>query len=137
MALTFSKHEDVVFSRAPLLSVLCQIRFKPVLSLLSDVGVSGFQEALRFRYPILEREQNTNVAVSPQQSGPQVGIQQHAPVWRLTGGETNKYRVSIGTDFVSLDTSQYQDFGEFERLMFVLNALDRTIHPGEATRDWS
>ena len=134
MALKFIDHEDVVFRRAPLISVLCQIRFNPVLSLLSDVGVSGFQEALRGQYPHFTGEQSTAIAVQPNEGRSQIGVQQSAPIWRLADAE-NSWHVSLGPDFVALETPRYLKFNDFlDRLMVVLAALDRTVHPGDAVR---
>lgn len=136
MALRFAEHEDVVFRKAPLLSVLCQIKFDPVLSLLSDVGVAGFQESIRNLYPRFNAEQFERLEVSGSPATPQrrFGLSQSAPIWRHTDEEA-RWRVSIAADFIAIETPRYRDFEEFlDRLMFVLNAIDRTVHPGDSTR---
>lgn len=130
MALTFTEHEDVVFKRAPLVTVLCQIQFEPVLSLLGDVGVAGFQEGLRHLYPHFRAEQSAEIEVADQS----VGFKQTAPVWRLLDDD-ERWRVSLAVNFVALETPRYRDFTEFlDRLFLVLDVLERTVHPGDATR---
>ena len=151
--LSFGEHPDVLFQKAPLESVLCQIRFSPVLALLDRTGVAGFQEALRSTYPEMDQDIQTTMAVTPQGSSLQAGV----PNWRFSDSAGN-WRTSIGVDFVALETSDAPGyrFEEFwNRLAKVLEALDRTVrvvssrrvglrkvnvlsHPAVASfKDWS
>lgn len=128
--LKFCEHEDVIFGRAPLVGVLCQFRFEPILSLLGEVGVAGFQEGLRHIYPHFRPEQIAQLQVNPGQ----VGLAQSAPIWRLSDDE-DRWNVSLATDFVALETPRYRNFEEFlDRLFQVLDVLDRTVHPAAMTR---
>ena len=130
VALTFGQHADVVYEHAPLTSVICQIKFSPILSLTSEVGVAGFQEAIRREYPDLKPESSTNVAMGPRS----VGVQQQPPVWRFRTSDQN-WAVGVAVDFVSLEVAQYSDFTEFlSRMMFVIAALELTLHPSPSTR---
>lgn len=132
MALNFRDHDDVVFLRAPLVSVLCQVRFEPVLSLLSDAGVAGFQEGLRDHYPHFTGEQIAKVEVADR--GSRVGFQQSAPMWRMNDLDA-RWRITLAVDFVAIETPRYQHFGEFlDRFLFVLDVLNRTVHPADSTR---
>jgi uncharacterized protein (TIGR04255 family) len=125
MTLRFPEHEDVVFRKAPLTSVLCQIRFPPILALLDAAGVAGFQEALRHRYPELESEEQMTVALAPTSAE----LQRPAPIWKLRN-PNEQWTVSLAVDFVALDTASYRHFGEFiDRLMEVVAALERTLNP--------
>jgi uncharacterized protein (TIGR04255 family) len=55
-------------------------------------------------------------------------------MWRLSDS-VGRWRVSLAVDFVAIETSHYEHFGEFlDRLSFVLEVLDRTVHPGDSTR---
>lgn len=132
MALTFPASADVIFERAPLLVVLTQIRFPPVLSLLAEPGVVGFQEAIREDYPRMVKIDESGLRLGP--SG--VQTERHAPVWKFTSdGGDDDWAVSLSVDFVSFETPKYThaaDFvGRFDR---VLDALDRTVHPAPSTR---
>jgi uncharacterized protein (TIGR04255 family) len=130
LALSFGAHDDVVFAKAPLISVLCQIRFSPVLSLMSAVGAAGFQEVLRHDYPNFDPQQTASFAVTPEG----VGVQRQAPVWRL-GDADGEWLVGLATDFVALETVAYSDFSEFQsRLTQVLDAVQRTVRPSSSAR---
>ncbi len=130
MALQFTEHDQVRFRHAPLASVLCQIRFPPIFSLATAVGVTGFQEAIRSRYPSTDTETGAQVDLSPQQ----VNIQQTAPTWRFTSDD-GSWRVGLGVDFMSLETPSYTEFADFQdRLQSLLSAIERTVHPGPSTR---
>jgi uncharacterized protein (TIGR04255 family) len=135
VALKFIEHPDVVFRKAPLVTVLSQIRFEPVLSLMSEVGIAGFQEGLRHVYPHLRCEQSGQIEIGGESSGiNRIGIKQAAPIWRMTDDQ-NSWRVSLAVDFVAVEAPRYRDFDEFlNRLMLVLDVLDRTVNVGDSTR---
>ncbi len=130
MALDFGRHDDVVFSRAPLQVVLCQIKFPPIYSLLSEAGVAGFQEAIRPLYP----KANKSVDAQVQMTDQQMSVTKSAPTFQFQP-EDGSWTVSLSADFVSLETPQYRHFGEFvRRLDHILVALSRTVHPATANR---
>lgn len=128
MPLEFCQHQDVVFERAPLIRVLSQIRFPPVLSLLTVAGVTGFQTAIRERYPtMLPVESTTEVTPEP-------NAETQAPVWRFTD-EERQWTVGLAVNFVSLETPSYSHIGEFlERFQYILSALHRTVRPADSRR---
>jgi len=116
MVLDFGAHPDVVFSRAPLSLVICQVTFSPVLALRSLEGIAGFQEGLRRSYP-----QFFEVEGEP-------------PVWTLSD-EADEWRVAVSQDFVLLQTRRYRDTADFiERFRQVLWVLDNTISPSASRR---
>jgi uncharacterized protein (TIGR04255 family) len=131
LSLDFGKHSDVVFRRAPLVRVLCQIKFPPILSLLTPVGVTGFQTALRSYYPtMLPPEQGASIAVENET----IGIKSNAPVWRMVN-EAQDWTVGLASDFVSLETPSYTSIVEFlQRFDFVLSVLRRTVRPADSVR---
>ena len=134
MALSFGKHPDVVFARAPLYSVLCQVRFEPILSLLSEVGIAGFAEGVRSRFPHYKAHFNTLIGVTPNGQGQ--SLSQTPPVWKFYDSEDQwRWCASVGPDFVALQTSRYHDFEEFlQQFTFVLDIFDLTVHPNDAKR---
>lgn len=131
MALDFGEHADVVFDHAPLLSVLCQVKFSPVLSLLTQAGATGFQAGLRDNYPtFLPVERAANVVFGPEQ----VGVQTAPPVWRMTD-DSGKWTVGLAVDFVSLETSAYTHVEDFlGRFSEILSVLRSTIRPSDSSR---
>jgi uncharacterized protein (TIGR04255 family) len=129
--LDFGPHPDVVYDHAPLVTVLTQIRFPPILSLLSQAGATGFQAALRRDYPVLlPAERTANVAMSQTA----VDVEASAPVWRLTN-EQRDWTVGVAVDMVSLETKSYAGTDDFlERFAHVLKALRATLRPAESIR---
>ena len=131
MSLNFGTHEDVVFDGAPLTSVLCQIQFPPILALISDAGLTGFQTILREQYPILlPKEQAASVQVGPDS----IGVSTSPPVWRLTD-EAKQWTVGLAVNFVSLETPSYSSIDEFlARMDHILHALRSTLRPADSLR---
>ena len=133
MALRFCDHPDVIFDRAPLALVLSQVRFSPILSLMSEAATAGFQDSIRNEYPHFGREDQADVQVGAQG----MAVRPNAPVWRFSDNTGNEWswRVGLAVDFVSLETVAYRDFGDFSsRWAVVLSALDRTLQPSASTR---
>lgn len=131
MGLNFGEHDDVVFEHAPLVTVLCQVRFPPVLSLMTAAGVAGFQTALREEYPtLLPPQRSASVELGPQS----VGVEASAPVWKLSdaGGQ---WTVGLAVDFVSLESPNYTNITDFlTRFARVLKVLRRTVRPADSLR---
>ncbi len=135
MALAFGEHNDVIFKKAPLVTVLAVIRFEPVLSLMSEVGIAGFQEGIRSHYPHLSKHESGEIQLENQQSNVKnINFRQVAPVWMMQD-DSNRWRVSLAADFIAFQTLAYLHFDKFlERLMNILAILDRTVHVGNSTR---
>lgn len=130
MPLTFPASAEVVFERPPLLVVLTQVRFPPILTLLAEPGVAGFQEAIRDAYPSLIKVEEAGLLLGPNV----VQAQRQAPVWKFTT-EDEQWILSLSVDFVALESLAYANADDFlDRFDRVLDALDRTIHPAPTTR---
>ncbi len=135
MALAFGEHNDVIFKKAPLVTVLAVIRFEPVLSLMSEVGIVGFQEGIRSRYPHFSNKESGEIQIENQQPNVRnINVRKVPPVWMMQD-ESNRWRVSLAADFIGFQTLTYRNFDEFlERLMDILAVLDRTVHVSNSTR---
>jgi uncharacterized protein (TIGR04255 family) len=126
---------EVPLPNAPLVSVIAQVRFPTLLSVGIPQRVASFQEAIRDRYPHLQR-QNT-VMVMPGTTNP-AGESGGAVVihWRF-GDEAAafKWRVTLSEDFIALETRAYESRQNFmERLETVLHTLEETLAPTHMTR---
>lgn len=130
MALDFGEHPDVVFDRAPLITVLCQVKFQPILSLMTLAGTVGFQTALLREYPNLRAAEGVTVRVGPNA----VEANSSAPVWRFTDAD-GIWTVGLAADFVSLETPSYTHIDEFlGRFDRVLRVLHATLRPSPSVR---
>ena len=123
---------EVHLDRAPLARVLAQARFPPILAISKADEVASFQEALRETYPNLSRDQVHSIELA----GGQTPNVQQGLIWRLADGETEPaWRVSLGVDFVALDTSDYDSRDDFlARLGDVLSAVEESFNPPSASR---
>lgn len=121
--LTAKPPDEVPLKRAPLVRVLAQLRFPPLLSIREEsTFVASFQEAIRDKYPILHPPRGEVI-------GPLGIIPAEPKIWRFVNiGAT--WRVSLASDFVALETTSYSSRSEFlERLESVLAALDEHFKP--------
>jgi len=121
---------EVPLADAPLVRVIAQVRFPPILSLEKREFIAPFQEAIRGTYPVLRPEQAQGIMLGPHGVAP--GPKQVA--WRFSdvGGG---WRVSITPDFVAIETTSYTSRGDFlTRLRFVLDAFAEHVEPALAQR---
>lgn len=123
---------EVPLPNGPLKSVIAQVRFPPILSILKDDTVARFQELLRSEYPHLRKDSINNVEIG-QDLSPNVST---TIVWRLTDqSQSTKWQISLGTDFVALETSEYRNRDDFlDRLSTVLTSVESCFTPAEAQR---
>ena len=123
---------DVPMPKAPLVRVLAQIRFPPILSIGNESSVADFQEALRADYPYLRREEVGSFHIMPGQSS---NISR-AVIWRLSDRQEQAiWCVSLGVDFIALETSRYSSRDDFlGRLRAVLKSVETYFYPAEARR---
>ncbi|WP_446830460.1 TIGR04255 family protein [Candidatus Foliamicus sp.] len=124
---------EVRLPNAPLARVIAQVRFPPILSIQKEKpdSVADFQEALRIDYPHLHRDEIHYIKVGtgkPNISEP--------VIWRLADqSEAPKWRVSLGTNFIALETWRYSSRDDFlRRLRRVLAVVEECFDPAEAQR---
>ena len=120
---------EVPLPRAPLVRVLAQVRFPPILAIAKAESVAGFQEIIRSRYPILREEQTHMVVVGA--GNPEVRSE---VVWRFSDTD-NEWRVSLAKDFVALETSKYDSRRDFiDRFAVILSAVEKSFNPQQVQR---
>jgi uncharacterized protein (TIGR04255 family) len=116
---------EVPLKNAPLVRVIAQVRFPPILSIEKQEFVGSFQEAIRDKYPILQPERTQSFIFDPQGN-----VQNLAQVaWRFVD-ITGNWRVSLSPNFVALETTAYSNRNNFlERLENILTALNENFNP--------
>lgn len=121
--------EEVALKDAPLVRVVTQLRFPKILSITKEEFVAPFQEAIRGDYPVLRLEESQAVLLAPG------GVEARAvKVWRFQDLQEN-WRVSLGTDFLALETMAYTSRTDFiERFTRVMQALKDHIDPKTVDR---
>jgi uncharacterized protein (TIGR04255 family) len=123
---------EVALSRSPLVSVIAQVRFPPVMKIESDAGFIGpFQEAIRKDYPILRPERQLGVLIGPAGMQPQDA----GTVWRFETKDPDAWQVTLAPTFVSLSARRYTRRSDLlARLTVVLHALDSWLSPNICDR---
>ncbi|MCB9611145.1 MAG: TIGR04255 family protein [Sandaracinus sp.] len=114
----------VVYADNPLVDVLAQLRFPPVLRVDAELP-TAFQDALRSDYP--EVQQTVMSLHGPATTGP--GLQRTpAPTqsrYEFISSDS-AWRVALTRDFVALTTTSYRRWEEFHRrLQSVVEVLGR------------
>ena len=121
---------EVPLPRAPLVRVVCQLRFPAILSVESQEFVAPFQEALRTNYPVLRQEQTENFIFGPTGMIPSKA----QTAWRFHDLASH-WRVSLTTNFIALETTKYSSRNEFlDRLSAIVQAAQEHIKPAVADR---
>ncbi|MEA5488516.1 MULTISPECIES: TIGR04255 family protein [Pseudanabaena] len=124
--------EEVPLKDAPLIRVIAQVRFPPILSIEKRDFVGAFQESIRDNYPILQPEQTKGFAFDDQ------GVVPIIPqlTWRFVDVVDNwNWRVSLAPSFVALETTAYLSRYDFlKRLQSVLIALNENFKPASIDR---
>jgi uncharacterized protein (TIGR04255 family) len=116
---------EIPLAAAPLVKVLCQVRFPIIASISQSEFVAPLQEALRHEYPTMQQEHEVGLALTPQGLVPQQG----GTVWRLRDA-SEAWQVSVAPTFVSLDTSVYTSRDDFlRRLQEILVAVESSFGP--------
>jgi uncharacterized protein (TIGR04255 family) len=123
---------EVPLPRAPLARVIAQARFPPILAIRNPDKVAVFQEALREAYPNLSEDQVQSIELT---AGQTPNIRQSL-IWRLADRErAPRWRVSLGVDFVALETSAYDSRDGFlDRLRAVVSAVEDAFKPADTKR---
>jgi uncharacterized protein (TIGR04255 family) len=119
--------QEVPLRHAPLVSVIAQVRFPPVMSIQADPGfVAPFQEALRSDYPIMRQERQLQVLI-----GPTGGLPQDAGViLRFEQQDLDSWQVTLAPTFVSLSAKCYSRRSDFlARLTVILHSLESWLGP--------
>jgi len=121
---------EVHLPRAPLVRVIAQVRFPPIINIGKDEFIADFQEAIRADYPVLRPEHRQALAVRPE--GAAAAARQ--TVWRFCDTD-GSWRVSLAQDFVALETTSYVSRDDFlGRLERVVAALREYFQPALVQR---
>jgi uncharacterized protein (TIGR04255 family) len=136
----FPDSERVVYRRNPLIEVICQLRFPPILRIAAEAPVA-FQEKIRNEYPLFnERFPEVNVEM-PLGVPPAFAelVKGNLSKRKLVGYDftsaDEKWKVSLTRDFLSLSTSQYTRWEHFrQHLEAPLQALIGVYAPAFFTR---
>jgi uncharacterized protein (TIGR04255 family) len=120
------------YGKAPLISVVCQLRFPKLLAIESAAPVD-FQEKVRAIFPFVQREQQLALELPPEFSQ-LVGRQFGVPGYQFLT-EDKSYALSLGSEAISLSTTSYSRWEKFRELLnLAADSLNEVYKPAFFTR---
>ncbi len=132
----FPDSPRVVYTTNPLVEVICQLRFPPILEILSSQPAE-FQSRIRSRYPLYSRnEQSLSLPNELANLLPQLPFSRPPEnVVHRFNTEDEKLAVSLSRDFLAISTTAY---GYWEAFRTEINAakaaLEEVYRPAFYTR---
>ncbi|PWB56016.1 MAG: hypothetical protein C3F13_02845 [Anaerolineales bacterium] len=113
----FPETERVVYHKNPLIEVICQLRFPPILSIESELPTK-FQEAIRGDYPLFNQNVEIQVKVTDDPTMKLPDIVNLPPTtiknknYEFLSSD-EKWKVNLTNSFLSLSTIDYSRWEEF------------------------
>jgi uncharacterized protein (TIGR04255 family) len=129
----FPESDRVIYERNPLMQVACQLRFPPILKIAHQEPFD-FQDQIRSQYPLFE---GGKMHFPPEIS--QIAQQLNLPIsgdmYYGFKSEDQKWQLSITKDFISLSTSAYERYEQFQdRFRKVVEIFESLYQPSFYTR---
>jgi uncharacterized protein (TIGR04255 family) len=130
----FPESQRVIYQRAPLIQVTCQLRFPSILKIEGQTP-ADFQEQIRELFPLFEKGANTPFSQLPQMS--QLPPEIIQLMGQQTGGSSFRFltedrasTVALSVDSLSLSTTKYRKWEEFRaQLKAPLSSLISVYRP--------
>jgi len=131
----FPASERVILERNPLIEVVCQLRFPPILKVDAELPAL-FQEAIRSKYPFYGGEPETSMPVDvPPQVRELLSAKSSTKLLHRFTSQDGQRRVTLARDYVALETSAYSRWEEFEpALVEIVDSLITLYSPAMFTR---
>ncbi len=124
------KDERYLYTRSPLVEVICQLRFPTILTISANPPAE-FQEAIRGEYPQFVARQEFPPPKVNGVGTPNASLQQSTPVTNYNFiSADGKWKVNLTADFIALSTVAYTRWEEFaQRLDILLAHFIRIYQP--------
>lgn len=122
---TFPNMPRVELKQSPLELVVCQLRFPLVLGLAANQPPEQFHKEIRSLYPVTRHGQTGQVPIEAASAS--VLRMSQAGFW-VFEDKDGVWTVSLGVDFLSLETRQYRTFDEFVTRFLDLTALAARLY---------
>jgi uncharacterized protein (TIGR04255 family) len=122
--------QRVHYKNNPLVEVVCQFRFPPILKI--DTEVPGvFQDLVREKFPLYFEKLEISY-LSPTQP---LNTQKNTSKNYEFKDEQDEYKINLTRTFLSLSTKKYSQWEEFyERIKFMLDAFSKVYSVVHFTR---
>ena len=114
---------EIPLAESPLVSVVAQLRFPLVAALHDIAGVVDFQDRIKGVYPVMRRENQSEVAFSADGA---IVPGTSVPLWRFNGEEPG-WIATLAPSWIALETTKYVNRDDFmTRWKFLLEVLATT-----------
>lgn len=113
----------VRYGRTALQTVVCQLQFNPILRIGQETPVA-VQDRLRQEFPLFAREERTGFRVGP-------GVVEALPAQPAVSRfqtEDRSWTVGLAVNNLSLETTAYRDFPDFERRLALAEEAFQAIY---------
>lgn len=136
----FPNAARVLYTRNPLVEVICQLRFPTILRVGSDAPVA-FQDRVRDEYPEFRQKPEISLGLPreisdmlPQEVLSLISGPRRASVYDFVSKDGH-WTIGLAADFIALSTNQYVRWEAFlERLRFASQALMAVYQPSHYVR---
>jgi uncharacterized protein (TIGR04255 family) len=133
MALNFPEQPDVQLEKPPLINVICQVMFPPILSITSKEP-DEFQERIRREFPQLETEYGLLVRVPKPGARGEPEAEPSIKIYRFYTAD-EQTTVALTQDFYALSTHRYQCWEDFAAYLNLAHQAVQSVYaPTYATR---
>src|SRR5579864_3285808 len=136
-SMPFPETPRVVYAHNPLVRVICQLRFPPILRVDSEVP-AAYQEQIRASFPLLSEEETFLPQDLPADVSRiiKAGLSSHAArkTWTFASDD-GSWSLVLARDFIALSTQSYQRWEEFRpKLEMVFTSFVAEYKPSFFTR---
>ncbi len=123
--------ERVIYARNPLVEVISQLRFPPILKIANKDPVE-FQDAIRDDYPLLEIVNTTLLIESENRSASEP--QKIEVTYQFSSADL-KWQISLNKGFLSIGTREYKRYEDFkERFQRIISVVEDIYKPAFYSR---
>jgi len=135
----FPEAKRVIFKKNPLDSVVCQLRFPPILRIDTEIP-SEFQEAIRQEFPNYEEEIEFEQQITPmiEAAGSRFELKVSKPSSAKNhsfSSEDNNWRINLTRTFMAITATRYTRWEHMQSFFAVpLRSLLRIYNPPFFTR---
>lgn len=131
----FPNHKRFLYQRNPLEFVICQVRFPTILRIDSE-RPAEFQEKIRAKYPLFIEHLEASIPLELRHVLPDDFLKNSFPKRGFDFNSADeKWSVGLTNEFLSLTTSDYQRWENFEeRFQELFETLNQIYHPAFFTR---
>lgn len=125
--------ERVIYERNPLIEVVCQLRFPPIIKISHQEPID-FQDRIRDKYPLFETI-NPQVPSEILKIVQQFGLPTQNDTTYSFQSEDRRWNLSINKDSIALTTSSYERYEYFrQRLGDALKIFESIYQPAFYSR---